>query len=329
MVLRRVDTSNPWLDSPHHSAHVPLSTHSAFIRVSGPPRTSPTQPIVIIECGAGDYSSTFVAAARLIAKFARVITYDRAGLGKSSKADAPPNAENRAKQLRELLQKVGLKPPFVLVGHSLGGLLLPYYLTTFQQGDIVGVVFVDSPCTTVRPARKLTPPLLGGADPFTPEGEEKYLEVIGFNEFKNVLTDDEYAEIAADRETSTAAPEEAQMAMHIGKQAEELSAGLYEKKVLGEHRVSVLWGGILGDFRRVLQYGEAHGHGTKDERREMEQFLDSWEMTEDHKQRERLKVAEDGYGRFVRVPVGVTHELQLTRPDVIAQEVRWVLKLDA
>lgn len=321
--------SSLWLDSAYHSAQVPLSTHSAYMTIRGPPRTSPKQPIVLIQCGAADCSSSFVATTRLIANFARVITYDRAGLGKSSNAHEPPNAANRAKQLHELLEKVDVKPPFVLVGHSLGGLLIPYYLTTFRPGDIAGVVFIDSPCTSAFKARMLTPSLLGCLDPRTPEGERKYEEVIGIDQFKDVLTDAERAEIAADRATSSGVREELQMAMQIGKQADDLSPVLYEKQVLGQHRMSVLWGGILGDFQRVLRYAEVHGHGTEDERQEMKEFLADWGKTENVKQRERLQLAMGGYGRLVQVTDGATHELQLTRPDIIAQEVRWVLALDA
>ncbi|RUM72804.1 MAG: hypothetical protein DSZ09_01010, partial [Sulfurovum sp.] len=52
---------------------------------------------------------------------------------------------NRVEHLRELLLKRGLKPPYVLVGHSLGGTYVQYFAKKYPS-EVVGVVVVDTPC---------------------------------------------------------------------------------------------------------------------------------------------------------------------------------------
>jgi pimeloyl-ACP methyl ester carboxylesterase len=56
-----------------------------------------------------------------VARFTRVVSYDRAGYGKSEPGPAPRSQERLAKELHTLLHNAGIMPPYVLVGHSLGG----------------------------------------------------------------------------------------------------------------------------------------------------------------------------------------------------------------
>jgi len=95
------------------------------------------------------------------------------------------------------------------------------------------------------------------------------------------LTDAERARIAAERELSNGVREELEVVMQIDKQSDELSPTLYEKKVLCQRRVSVLHGGILSDFQRVLQYGYVYGPDTEDETKEMKECV-GWPRRGDH-----------------------------------------------
>ena len=102
------------------------------------------QPTVIIEAGLGcglEYYDTLQTA---VSEITRVLTYDRPGLGKSGKSPKPRTLPNYIDELKQLLEHEKIKPPYILVGHSLGGLLIRYF-THIYPDDIVGIVFIDCP----------------------------------------------------------------------------------------------------------------------------------------------------------------------------------------
>ena len=72
--------------------------------------------------------------------FARTI---RAAVGWSDAQPGPPDSQNVALHLHSLLNNAGVKPPFVMVGHSIGGIHIRVYQNMYPS-DVVGMVFVDS-----------------------------------------------------------------------------------------------------------------------------------------------------------------------------------------
>jgi len=100
-------------------------------------------PIVILESGLGDSWLSWYKVQPAVAKFTRVCSYDRAGLGWSDVQPGPPDSRNIALHLHGLLNNAGVKPPYVLVGHSIGGIHLRVYQNMYPS-DVVGMVFVDS-----------------------------------------------------------------------------------------------------------------------------------------------------------------------------------------
>ena len=98
-------------------------------------------PTVILEAGAG--SLAWMSVFSEIAELTRVCTYDRPGYGWSEPASSPRTAETIVQELKMLLQAADIKPPYVLSGHSLGGLLMQLYAARFPN-DFEGVVLVDS-----------------------------------------------------------------------------------------------------------------------------------------------------------------------------------------
>ncbi len=100
-------------------------------------------PTVIIETGIFDCSHSWQLVQSQIAEFTQVFTYDRAGYGWSQKGHCPRTFKQIVSELKILLQVKGLKPPFIFVGHSLGGPLVRYYHSQYPE-DVAGVVLVDA-----------------------------------------------------------------------------------------------------------------------------------------------------------------------------------------
>ena len=76
-------------------------------------------------------------------EFGTVLTYDRAGLGKSGNSSKRRISSEMIKDLRSCLEKLQLKPPYIFVGHSFGGINARLF-ATFYSEDMLGIVLVDS-----------------------------------------------------------------------------------------------------------------------------------------------------------------------------------------
>ena len=100
------------------------------------------QPTVMLESGQWDTSLTWRKVQGQIAGFTRVCSYDRAGLGFSDAARRPSTALNSADDLHRLVRAAGIQPPFVLVGHSAGGMYAMVYAGLYES-DVAGMVLVD------------------------------------------------------------------------------------------------------------------------------------------------------------------------------------------
>jgi pimeloyl-ACP methyl ester carboxylesterase len=100
-------------------------------------------PTVVLEAGLGGMSSAWAWIQPELAKFSRVVSYDRAGLGWSETDISPKTAQFAAHRLRTILRCAEALPPFVLVGHSLGGLLVRVFADLYPE-EVVGMVQVDA-----------------------------------------------------------------------------------------------------------------------------------------------------------------------------------------
>jgi pimeloyl-ACP methyl ester carboxylesterase len=100
-------------------------------------------PSVVLESGLGGMSTAWGWIQPEAAKFSSVVSYDRAGLGWSGPDAAPKSAGLAARRLRTLLQNAGILPPYVLVGHSMGGLLVRVFAGLFPD-EVAGVVLLDA-----------------------------------------------------------------------------------------------------------------------------------------------------------------------------------------
>ncbi|HLZ98269.1 MAG TPA: alpha/beta fold hydrolase [Steroidobacteraceae bacterium] len=113
---------------PHHRVHIE----------GDGPRT------VILESGFGDTLDIWQPIQpQIAANCARTFSYNRAGYLDSDPSADARDAASIVGELREELQRRNLNPPYVLVGHSLGGLYMQYFARNFP-GEVAGLVLIDS-----------------------------------------------------------------------------------------------------------------------------------------------------------------------------------------
>lgn len=106
--------------------------------------TGSGSPTVVIIAGLGDWSTSWAGSVQPeVAKTARICTYDRAGLGWSDEGLLPRDAAGAARDLHTLLQNANIPGPYILVGHSLGGLIARVFAND-HPSEVAGVVLVDS-----------------------------------------------------------------------------------------------------------------------------------------------------------------------------------------
>src|SRR4051795_6809434 len=103
---------------------------------------TPDTPAVVIVTGAGDRQASWAAVADRLADHTRVITYDRAGLGWSARGPAP-TADRYVTELRAVLDARLPEGTYVLVGHSLGGLIARLHAQQHTE-RLAGLVQVDA-----------------------------------------------------------------------------------------------------------------------------------------------------------------------------------------
>ncbi|MGA2726198.1 MAG: alpha/beta hydrolase [Terracidiphilus sp.] len=111
------------------------------------------QRIYLLEKGTGEATVLFesgIAATNLnwfhiqetVSRFAATASYDRGGLGWSSPSRTARTPGNLASELHELMQEAGLKPPYILVGHSFGGLVIRRFALLYPE-EVASIVLVD------------------------------------------------------------------------------------------------------------------------------------------------------------------------------------------
>lgn len=99
-------------------------------------------PTVIFEAGIAATNLNWTLIQEAVARFTSTASYDRSGLGWSSPARTPRTPSHIASELHDLLQYGGVKPPYILVGHSFGGLVMRRFALLYPD-EVIGVVLVD------------------------------------------------------------------------------------------------------------------------------------------------------------------------------------------
>jgi pimeloyl-ACP methyl ester carboxylesterase len=100
-------------------------------------------PVVVFESGLGNGREAWRPLFADVGKFASVFAYDRGGYGDSRATAEDRSAREIVEELRALLKAAQVPPPYVLVGHSIGGLYANLF-ARMHPDEIAGVVLVDA-----------------------------------------------------------------------------------------------------------------------------------------------------------------------------------------
>ena len=103
---------------------------------------SSSKPVIVLEAGLSDSIEQWGGFLNELSDTGSVFAYNRAGFAGSSSKNKTRDGQTIAAELKELLATAGVQPPFVLVGHSLGGAYMELYAKLYPD-DVMGVVLID------------------------------------------------------------------------------------------------------------------------------------------------------------------------------------------
>ena len=136
LTFKRIDKNNS-SESVLKLQKVDVGGHSLQLLVGGQ-----GSPAVIFEAGFGAGIASWSTVQKDVAAFAQTVSYDRAGLGQSDLGPKPRSAKLIATELHAALQKSGVKPPYVMVGHSFGGIYVRVFADMYPN-EVAGMVLID------------------------------------------------------------------------------------------------------------------------------------------------------------------------------------------
>jgi pimeloyl-ACP methyl ester carboxylesterase len=309
-----MNVSLDWETSPRTEGLVSIGDHKLFAAVSGPVRKA-GQPLVVILPGSGESSSSYPAVERLVSSFARIFLYDRTGLGRSQEGSTRPLSTGAATELHALLTAVQIPPPYLLVGHSYGALISREYLHLYPD-DIAGIVLADPSSELNHKIYETVQPLLA-----TMLGSLNYAKVTGLRALSK-LSNEEWRTRAAD--VNGGAP----VTLHEGEHFSEICSTLAAKdqmrtQPLGSRPLSIIRCRGSRDVESIYKAGLEAGNGTQEDRERLRSLLNMMDERDKTAKLGMLKLSSNS--RLRDLP-DCGHNVNIVRPEVIAEEIHWVLE---
>jgi pimeloyl-ACP methyl ester carboxylesterase len=322
--LSKMSTSSTeidWNTGAHHGL-VSIGTHKLALDVSGPDRVT-GQPVVIIMHGLTGTMTQWPAARRCISSIARIVDYDRSGLGSSEEGPDPPTGVTAARELSALLKAAKIKPPFITIAHSWGAILNLEFISVRPQ-DIAGTVFSDGTAPgfwSVLPMFPILPEVkavINGLD---------YWDSIGMKAETKLSPEELEVHLKEGRENERHKRQAAKEFEFMNETFVEI-----EKKdllnqtppKLGNRPVYVIKGNhATRDIQRLYEKGVERGNGTEEERKKVRDAIGLWVWREKRFHESFLKLSTKGH--WIDAPES-GHWPHQTEPELVAEGVRWVLE---
>ena len=321
------------------SGLVYVGTHSLFVSTHGLPRTSPSQPIIVLINGTAATTARWAALIRALSPYARLVAYDRSNVGRSEALPdpSPPNMDSVALDLHMLLKAINLQPPYLLLGFSWGGMLATYFASTFPlpQSSVVGLVLLDAGAPTQSPP--------SGTDAFTNDPGTPWshpsvmtiarnLDVLALTcpPERTQLTDDEYAYL----QSSTSTPQHAASAAleFQGLQAsyqpfKSLNLFTRSPPPFSSMPICLVHSHAYHSFQQIYDAGTSppHNNGTDAERQQFRDLLTTWRDRVLENQKQFLSLTEPELGRSVMAKEETGHDVMMMDVEACVEGVTWVL----
>ncbi|KAJ4311801.1 hypothetical protein N0V84_010255 [Fusarium piperis] len=283
---------------------VNLGTHKLELTIYGPPRRA-HNPIVILIPGITSSVKEWSAVTKSLSESMSVMNYERAGYGLSEPApdDDPRTAEDIATELHALLRAAKIAPPYIVVSHSYGGIILREFVRLRTLAQFKGFVFVDAPAGEIA----LTDP-----NPFVRavQGDIDALQLcygdchrLGHTGWQALLEEEARPghKVAADREVS--------QYQASGKALAAKEHSENEEPELERVPLVILQADYAVDLRKIYAEGVRLGNAQAN-------------AVEESMQKKILSLSERT--KFQQV-LGFGRSIQLAAPETVVDAVIWIL----
>jgi pimeloyl-ACP methyl ester carboxylesterase len=263
-------------------------------------------PAVIMDAGVGGTGLHWALVQPEIAKLTQTVAYDRAGLGWSDKAPQPRSFERMVEELHTLLKEANIPAPYVLVGHSFGGIIVRQFARRYPE-LVIGLVLIDSAHEEQyqrfpEPLREMAPRMLKAMQIM------KLLPALGITALKPAMMPlDKRVPLAiaeADRATRIWG------ASHIETTLKETEAVIFDPpdklETLGGLPLIVLSHGVAQPMPNVSA-----------------EVNTAYEQIWQQMQRELAALSSNSQHIIVE---GAGHDIQLERPQVVVQAIQQILE---
>lgn len=290
MVATGAGADDAFYDLPAPGQRIDIGGYKLHIHCEGA-----GSPAVILESGLGDWSSHWISVQRLLRTDTQVCSYDRAGYGWSDPGPRPRDSSRIVAELHTLLGKAGIAPPYVLVGHSFGGINVRLFASTYPE-EVSGLLLVDASHPASLPYRR-------NEDGSIPSAA--------------MTTGNQLMRIAPGTSEELHIPAEAQAALSDPLlHTKSIVTGRAEFRALGQSVVALLGAPPMHDLPLiVLSRGlRAWPEGAAGDAQEQ-----AWRA----QQRELSKLSSHG---SQRIALHSGHHIQLDEPAVVADAVRELLR---
>jgi pimeloyl-ACP methyl ester carboxylesterase len=314
------EPSNIDWDTGAKSAMVSIGSHKLYLSASGHDR-KPGEPVVLLMQGMTSTIDEWVLVKRLVSPFARWVEYDRSGLGRSEdpvETRDEISAASVAADLDALLKTAGVAPPYVIVAHSWGGLTSREFIH-LQETNVAGIVFVD----TVTEFSKVREELVSTEPYLEALHKDADLHSISLLVRDLKLSSEEWAAVREqDDSARTSVVGAAELKASYEDKPVLMAKKQCENQVLGNKPVSVIAANSAMDLQIRYDAGVAAGNGTEEERAQYRALIDRMAKEDIDHQKEQLRLSSVGRYTFTETN---GHNMQMTDPQVIVNEIKWVL----